>query len=70
MMNGSDGSISNGLALVLYFLPTIIAAIRGLKNATSIFLANAFLGWTVVGWVVALCWATSGTAEIRTRGRG
>jgi len=38
----------------LYFLPAIIAALRHTHNATGILLVNIFLGWTVVGWVVAL----------------
>jgi hypothetical protein len=42
-------------ALLLYFLPSIIG--RNKKNATAIFIVNLFLGWTLVGWVVALAWA-------------
>lgn len=37
----------------LYFLPAIIAALRHTHNATGILLLNIFLGWTVVGWLVA-----------------
>ena len=49
------------LAFVLgdYFLPAIVAKMRGHHNAMSIFLLNLFLGWTFVGWVVALVWAAS-----------
>ena len=50
-----------GLLLIigaaLYFLPTIIVAIRGAHNGCGIFLTNFFLGWTLIGWVVALIWA-------------
>ena len=42
---------------VLYFLPAIIAAVRHTHNATGILLLNIFLGWTVIGWVVALLMA-------------
>jgi hypothetical protein len=45
--------------LVVYFLPTIIGAIRKKKNLTAIFLVNLFLGWSIVGWIVALVWAAS-----------
>jgi Superinfection immunity protein len=38
----------------LYFLPSIIAAVRHTHNAAGIVLLNLFLGWTFVGWVVAL----------------
>jgi hypothetical protein len=38
----------------LYFLPAIIAGARHTHNATAILLLNLLLGWTVVGWFVAL----------------
>ncbi len=41
-------------AIALYFVPAIIAAARQTHNATAILLLNIFLGWTVVGWFVAL----------------
>jgi RsiW-degrading membrane proteinase PrsW (M82 family) len=44
-------------AFVLYFLPTIIAAKRRHQNDAAIFIINAFLGWTVLGWVIALTWS-------------
>ncbi len=43
------------LAIVaIYFLPTIVAFKRKYKNRMSVFIINLFLGWTLVGWVVAL----------------
>jgi hypothetical protein len=45
------------VVLALYFLPTIIAAIRGHPQLVPILIVNFFLGWTFVGWVVALAWA-------------
>jgi len=42
------------LALI-YFLPAILG--RNKRHAGTIFLLNVFLGWTVVGWIVALVWA-------------
>jgi len=46
-----------GFGFVLYFLPAIIAAVRGKRDTLAIFLLNLFLGWTFVGWIVALVWA-------------
>jgi hypothetical protein len=46
-----------GLGFVFYFLPSIIALARSKRNILSIFLLNLFLGWTFIGWVVALVWA-------------
>lgn len=40
---------------LLYFLPAIIG--RHKRDAAGIFLLNLFLGWTVIGWVIALIWA-------------
>jgi Superinfection immunity protein len=45
--------------LCVYFLPAIIAALRRLHNQNAIFLTNLFLGWTVIGWVVALIWCST-----------
>ena len=39
------------------FLPYTLAKINRKKNATRILLVNALLGWTVIGWIVALIWA-------------
>ena len=46
-----------GLGFVFYFLPSIIALARSKRNILAIFLLNLFLGWTFIGWVVALVWA-------------
>lgn len=46
-----------GFGFVLYFLPTIIAFARNKRDTTSILLLNLFLGWTAIGWVIALVWA-------------
>lgn len=40
-----------------YFLPTIIAKSRRRPNTGAIFALNLFVGWTLVGWVIALVWA-------------
>ena len=48
-----------GISLLTYFLPTIIALVRKKTNFMPILLVNLLLGWTFVGWVVALVWAFS-----------
>ncbi|WP_276133067.1 superinfection immunity protein [Polluticoccus soli] len=45
------------VAVIIYFTPAITAIANGKRNSTSIFILNLFLGWTFVGWVVALIWA-------------
>jgi hypothetical protein len=44
----------------LYFLPYIVARCRHHSNAESIGVVNLFLGWTFIGWVVALAWSVAG----------
>jgi hypothetical protein len=50
-------------SILLYFLPTVVATWRGHRNPLSIFILNLFLGWTFIGWVVALVWATTNDRE-------
>lgn len=41
----------------LYLLPTYEAWKRKHSNLTAIALVNVFLGWSIIGWVVAVVWA-------------
>lgn len=45
--------------LMIYFLPAIVAKMRGHKNFPSIAAFNLFLGWTFLGWVIAFVWCLS-----------
>lgn len=40
---------------LMYFLPAIVG--RNKRDAAAIFVVNFLLGWTVIGWFVALIWA-------------
>jgi hypothetical protein len=46
-----------GFGFVMYFLPSIVALARSKRDIGAILLLNFFLGWTMIGWVVALVWA-------------
>jgi len=48
-----------GFGFLVYFAPTIVALARHKRNTPSIFLLNLFLGWTLVGWIIALVWAST-----------
>ena len=50
------------LGLAIYFVPTIIAAIRRSKGILGIILLNIFAGWTFIGWIIALIWSLVGQA--------
>lgn len=55
------------LLALLHFLPTIIALARSHHNGFAIFLTNLLLGWTVIGWFVALIWSvTASERRVRT----
>jgi len=43
--------------LGIYFLPAIVACFNKKKNACGIFVLNLFLGWTGIGWIIALVWS-------------
>lgn len=45
------------ILLFVYFFPWIIAKVRSHQQRGAIFTLNLLLGWTVIGWVVALVWA-------------
>lgn len=47
-------------SLVLYFTPTLIACKRNHARLPGIVALNILLGWTFVGWIVALVWALTG----------
>ena len=60
------GVLPHGLSLAIivmlvYFLPTAVAVERKVPNQGSIAVINVFLGWTFVGWVVALAMAARTT---------
>ncbi len=39
--------------MFVYFLPSLVNLIWQGGNQRSVFLINFFLGWTVIGWLVA-----------------
>lgn len=45
------------VAFVLYFLPSFIGKHK--QNFGAIFVLNLLLGWTLIGWVVAMVWAVT-----------
>lgn len=43
------------LMLGVYFLPSLLGYSKG--NFVAIFALNLLLGWTLIGWVIALVWS-------------
>jgi hypothetical protein len=52
------------LLLFVYFIPTIFASREHHRAVGAIFVINFFLGWTFLGWVIALAWAANGNVEL------
>jgi hypothetical protein len=54
------GTVTKVVAVVLalltggYLLPWAIAVLRDLRTHVSVLLVNLLLGWTIIGWIVAL----------------
>jgi hypothetical protein len=53
-------SIHTGVVLLVlcwYFVPSFVALVRKVRHQGSVVVINVFLGWTFIGWVVALAMA-------------
>lgn len=46
-------------ALLLYMLPTVVATGRQHHQTGSVFAVNLLLGWSIIGWAVAMAMAMS-----------
>jgi hypothetical protein len=55
------------VGLCLYFVPSMVGFRK--TDAVAIFVFNFFLGWTFVGWVLALVWACTKDPVINSLGR-
>lgn len=54
MMQPENQLLLTVAVLVLYFLPTLIAALRGHSKMMRVLLVNFFAGWTGAGWIFLL----------------
>jgi hypothetical protein len=53
------------IGIIIYFIPTIIAMCRHTPNGLRVFVVNLLLGWTVLGWVIALMMACTSKVQYR-----
>jgi len=49
------------IVTVAYFVPWWVAIRRRVPNTGSVAVIDVFLGWTVIGWIVALTMACRST---------
>ena len=54
---GAGAGILVAILLILYFLPSFIGYSRRHPSCHAILALNILLGWTLLGWVVAIVWA-------------
>ena len=47
----------------LYFIPSVVAAMRHHHQTGPIVALNLLLGWTLLGWVAALVWSLTATPK-------
>lgn len=43
----------------IYMSPGVVAVSRNTKKSNAILVLNLLLGWTFLGWVLALVWAVA-----------
>ena len=55
--SGAAAGVGIIFLIGIYFLPTIVAHSRKVRHQGSVAVINVFLGWTLIGWAVALAMA-------------
>jgi hypothetical protein len=57
------------VGLLVYFLPIVIVALRDVEGraAGGIVLTNLFLGWTLIGWLIAFIWACGAESRMKRK---
>ena len=57
LLGGTGFIFLFALAFIAYLCPTTIALARKVPSSLAVAALNILLGWTVIGFVVALVWA-------------
>ena len=57
ILGGSGFIVLGGICLAIYLIPTIIAFARKVPSSVAIAVLNIFLGWSIIGFIVALVWS-------------
>jgi hypothetical protein len=51
------------LCLFVYFLPSVIGFKRHVRARVQVLIVNLVLGWSLLGWFIALVWAFSPSVD-------
>ena len=54
-----SGIVSLIVVIFIYMIPTVVAYDRSHHQFAAILLTNVLLGWTFIGWVIALIWSAT-----------
>lgn len=57
--------LASTAGLLLYLLPAVVAMARGHRDTLAITALTVLLGWSLIGWAVALVWSLK-AVESRT----
>lgn len=49
--------------LIIYFIPAINGYSKQHRSRALILVVNVFLGWTVLGWLIALAWSAGSARD-------
>jgi hypothetical protein len=52
-------------AVFFWLVPIMVAMNRKHRNRVPIILTTVFVGWTVIGWIAAMIWASTDNVEGR-----
>jgi hypothetical protein len=58
------------LLVLVYFAPTWLALLGHKRSKLAIGVLNLILGWSVIGWIIALVWAITKDAPLATSAMG
>lgn len=63
LIAASDSDALAVMLVIVYFIPSVIAGCRHHHQLGAIVVVNLLLGWTFIGWVVALAMACSAVRQ-------
>ncbi len=52
------------MAAAIYFIPCWVAISRKHRSQLAIGVLNILLGWTVLGWILALVWSCTSNVDV------
>lgn len=59
--------VASAFILGIYLIPYLVAVHRSHHQRGAIAVLNILLGWTLLGWIVALVWACTATKDRPSR---